>query len=134
MFVLARDSALGPVSIKSIAREQHISETYLEQLFSALRKKGLVKSVRGAQGGYSLTAPPEEVTVGSILSALEGPLTPADCVVEGCANAGDCITHSIWCRIYEGINRVVDSITLQDMLDDFNGQRSAAPEMPERCK
>lgn len=120
MFVLAQRYEDGPQSIKSIAEDQHISETYLEQLFSTLRKSGLITSIRGAGGGYILSRRPEEISVGSVLEALEGPLTPADCVTGNCESAHDCSTHAIWMRIYTGISGVVNSITLKDMLDDYN--------------
>ncbi|MBQ4062617.1 MAG: Rrf2 family transcriptional regulator [Christensenellaceae bacterium] len=124
MFVLAEKYEEGPQSIKSIAENQHISETYLEQLFATLRKSGLITSTRGAGGGYILAKKPDEITVGSILEALEGPLTPADCVTGNCDSAHDCATHSIWLRIYKGISGVVNSITLQDMLNDYNDNSS----------
>jgi len=74
MFELALQSDGAPVSIKSIAERQSISETYLEQLFQKLRQAGLLTSLRGAQGGYLLAKPPGEISVGDILKALEGPL------------------------------------------------------------
>ena len=139
MFVLALQQHEGPVSIKYIAEDQAISETYLEQLFSKLRKSGLVRSVRGAQGGYQLEKPPKDISVGDILKALEGPLAPSDCVVgDGagiCQNSEMCSTRSIWKRIYEGVNAVVDGISLQDMLDDFfSSEHSKTPVDPKRCK
>ena len=131
MFELALQSDGAPVSIKSIAERQSISETYLEQLFQKLRQAGLLTSLRGAQGGYLLAKPPGEISVGDILKALEGPLTPADCVLGNCANSQDCVTRAIWCRIYDGINTVVDSITLGQMLEDYQPQISADR---TRCK
>lgn len=125
MFVLAQRYAQGPQSIKQIAAQEALSETYLEQLFAKLRASGLVVSARGAGGGYRLARSPATISVGEILIALEGPLSPADCVLDSCENSHDCATHAIWCRIYEGINSVVNSITLQDMLDDYAAQHSA---------
>ncbi len=132
MFVLALKYEDGPQSIKSISEAQHISETYLEQLFATLRKSGLISSTRGAGGGYILSRSPKEISVGSILEALEGPLSPADCVTGSCKSAQDCATHSIWMRIYDGISNVVNSITLQDMLDDYNEKKSTLD--LSRCK
>ena len=121
-------------SIKSIAQDQSISETYLEQLFSTLRKSGIVKSTRGANGGYILADEPSKITVGAVLSALEGPLAPAGCVMGSCESSPECATHAIWMRIYDGINNVVNSITFQTMLDDYNNiSQAASPDMT-RCK
>ncbi len=132
VFVLAQKQAEGPLSIKYISEDQSISETYLEQLFSTLRKAGIVKSVRGAGGGYILAEKPCDITVGRILEALEGPLAPAECVKGSCAGADDCSTHAIWMRIYDGISNVVNSISLQDMLDDCEEKSSSLNH--SRCK
>lgn len=131
MFDLALNSDGGPLPLKTIAERQEISEPYLEQLISALRKAGLVTSVRGARGGYMLAHPPEEITVGEIIRTLEGPMAPVDCVVEDepahCSRAEYCVTRGIWEKIRDSINSVIDGITLQDMLDDYkriNGQEN----------
>lgn len=122
MFDLAIHHGEGPIPLKSIAERQGISEHYLEQLAAVLRRAKLIKSVRGAQGGYMLTRKPEDITIGDILRALEGPLAPADCVIEGdhveCDYAACCVTRSVWEKIRNGLNKVVDSITLQDMCDE----------------
>jgi Rrf2 family cysteine metabolism transcriptional repressor len=121
MFQLAIHYGEGPVPLKNIADEQNLSENYLEQLVSALRKEGLLNSVRGAQGGYMLSKPPKDITVGNILRILEGNLAPADCVIdEGyeCENEESCVTKLVWVRIRDSIDEVIDSITLQDMLNE----------------
>lgn len=123
MFELAKKYGSGTMSLKDIAKNQDLSETYLEQLISHLRKAGLVNSVRGAQGGYELSKPPVEITVGEVIRILEGPLAPADCVLDEepeCGRAGYCVTRPIWEKIMESINNVIDSITLQDMINDYN--------------
>lgn len=123
MFDLAIHYGEGPISLKSIAERQVISEHYLEQLIAGLRKAGLVNSVRGAQGGYMLAYKPSEITVGNIIRVLEGPLGPADCVLEdepaSCQNSDYCVTRSVWEKIRLSISQVIDSITLQNMLDDY---------------
>lgn len=134
MFTLAQRSDGQPVSLKTIADEQNISITYLEQLFSKLRAAGLVTSIRGAMGGYILAKPADEISVGSVLSALEGPLTPADCVVGNCDKAADCFTHDVWCKIYDGINGVLESMTLGNMLNDCRTKESLCGNDTERCK
>ncbi len=120
MYQLATHYGKGPIPLKQIADEENLSESYLEQLVSQLRKEGLLKSVRGAQGGYMLAMPPEEITVGNVLRVLEGNLAPADCIMEdyGCENEENCITKLVWIKIKDSIDEVVDSITLQDMLDE----------------
>lgn len=123
MFDLAQHFGQGPISLKSVAERQGISEHYLEQLIAGLRKAGLVKSVRGAQGGYALAKEPGELTVGDVIRVLEGPIAPMDCVSEEvgddpCSRAEFCITRGIWRRVRDSINEVLDSITLQNMCDD----------------
>ena len=121
MFQLAIHYGEGPIPLKSIADEQNLSENYLEQLVSVLRREGLLNSVRGAQGGYMLAKSPIDITVGNILRALEGNLAPVDCVIseeyEG-EKEESCVTKLVWERIRDSIDEVVDSITLQDMLDE----------------
>lgn len=110
----------GPVSIKAIAARNEIPELYLEQLFLPLRRKGLIQSVRGAQGGYELTRPPNEVVVGDALRALEGTTALIECVEkDGCGSECSCPSRFVWKRVQQGIDSAVNSITLQDMLDDM---------------
>lgn len=121
MYQLAIHYGEGPIPLKQIADEENLSENYLEQLVSQLRKEGLLISVRGAQGGYMLAMPPVEITVGNVLRVLEGNLAPADCIIEGdngCENEDNCVTKLVWIKIKDSIDEVVDSITLQDMLDE----------------
>lgn len=124
MLDIAIHSSEGQVSLKSIAERQEISENYLEQLFATLKKSGLVKSVRGAQGGYYLAGKPEEISIGSILRALEGSLAPVDCVLEenaqSCTRADSCVTKLIWEKMRDKINEAVDSISLKDLVQEYN--------------
>lgn len=124
MFDLAVHYGDGPIALKSIAERQIISDHYLEQLIAILRKAGLVKSVRGAQGGYMLATDPKNITVGDIIRTLEGPLAPSDCVMEdeskACERANYCVTKGVWEKIRDSVNNVIDSITLEDMLEDYN--------------
>jgi Rrf2 family protein len=119
MLDLAINNTGEPVSLKDIARRQEISDKYLEQIISVLNKSGYVKSVRGAQGGYILTRKPSEYTVGMILRLTEGSLAPVSCVDDNstCEKMNDCVTVMIWKRLNEAINEVVDSITLEDLVD-----------------
>jgi Rrf2 family protein len=130
MFDLAQHIGEGPVSLKIIAQRQGISEHYLEQLFGGLRKNGLVKSVRGAQGGYILGREPEDIYVGEIIRVLEGPLAPVDCVAEedpeNCHKAESCVTRLIWERVRDSIAGVIDSVTLADMVENSADKQSEA--------
>jgi Rrf2 family transcriptional regulator, cysteine metabolism repressor len=110
-----------PVSIKSISERQGISEYYLEQLFSPLRKSGLINSIRGAQGGYVLSAIPKAITVAEIMEVLEGPIEISSCLDEkSCNNVDCCATRLLWAKIKDSIDSVTKSTTLQDILDDYN--------------
>ncbi|MGE5615093.1 MAG: RrF2 family transcriptional regulator [Bacillota bacterium] len=122
---LAANCGEGNVALKSIAERQGISENYLEQLFAALKKAKIIKSVRGSQGGYSLAHAPENITVGDVLRALEGSLAPTDCVMENrktrhCGNQDLCVSRSVWEKIRDGINNVIDNITLKELVEDYN--------------
>lgn len=127
MFDLAQRNGEGPISLKSIAERQNLSEHYLEQLFATLRKAGLVKSVRGAQGGYTLAKEPEEIKVGDIIRVLEGPIAPVECVnledPEQCMKSESCVTRSVWAKVRDSIEDVLDSITLADMCKDAEKAR-----------
>ncbi len=122
MFDLAQHYGQGPIPLKTVAERQGLSEHYLEQLIASLRKAGLVKSVRGAQGGYSLSKPPGEITVGDIVRVLEGPIAPLDCVnqddPEHCQKSEHCVTKNVWAKVRDSISEVLDSVTLEDMCRD----------------
>ncbi|MDD6157013.1 MAG: Rrf2 family transcriptional regulator [Lachnospiraceae bacterium] len=128
MLDLATNNSGEPVSLKDVAKRQGISDKYLEQIISVLNKAGYVKSIRGAQGGYLLRKDPSEYTVGMILRLTEGSLAPVACVEDDevvCDRMDACVTSIVWRRINEAINGVVDSITLQDLVDwqsEKNGQ------------
>ena len=116
---VARHDGETPVSVREIADRQEISGKYMEQIISVLSRAGLLKSVRGAQGGYHLAHPCEEITVGMILRATEGDLAPAECVSRGaqhCGRMGDCPSHTVFSRVYSAINEVIDGITLCDLM------------------
>ena len=119
---LAQYSKDAPVSIMSISARQDISERYLEQLMSMLKKAGLVKSVRGAAGGYILAMDVKDLSVGDVLRALEGRLEPVDCAglePDGeCRSADTCVTKYVWKRINESVNRTVDEIRLDQLVEE----------------
>lgn len=110
----------APVSIKTISQRQNISEYYLEQLFSPLRKAKLIKSIRGAQGGYILSKHPKDITVAEIMEILEGPIEISECI-DGvpCDNVDCCATRLLWKKIKNSIDEVMESVTLQDIVNDY---------------
>ncbi|MBP1968761.1 Rrf2 family cysteine metabolism transcriptional repressor [Virgibacillus natechei] len=110
MIDLAKQHGNGPTSLKSIARENNLSEHYLEQLASPLRNAGLIKSVRGAYGGYVLANDPKEITAGDIIRVLEGPITP----VEGIEDE-EPAKQGLWMRIRDAVKDVLDTTTLEDL-------------------
>ncbi len=126
MVDLAAHSTDGScVSLKSIAERQGISEAYLEQLIAVLKKNGFVKSIRGAQGGYILEKDINQISVGDILRALEGPLDVVECVSErGATSCGSgtckkCVTKNVWEKISDSLSEVVNSIYLKDLVDEY---------------
>jgi Rrf2 family protein len=109
------------VALKDVAQRQGISVKYLEQIISVLSHAGFVRSVRGSGGGYMLTNEPKDYTVGMILRLTEGSLAPVQCLeVEhnDCPRADSCVTLGVWEKLYSAINSVVDTITLQDLVND----------------
>lgn len=109
----------GPVSVSDIARRQDIPLSYLEQLFSKLRRGGILKSIRGAQGGYLLARPAGEISVAEIIDALGEPIAFGDCQMEeGCVNAPDCPTFKLWRRVKGSVDTILAETTLEDILKD----------------
>ena len=109
-----------PVSIKDISARQDISDKYLEQIISTLNKAGFVKSVRGPQGGYTLTRQPREYTVGMILRLTEGSLAPVACLddeVNSCTRQDTCATLRLWKMVNDSVSSVVDKVTLADLVE-----------------
>lgn len=121
MVDLAVNTENEAVALSQIAERQGISMNYLEQLIARLKKSGIVNGIRGAQGGYVLAMPPEKISVGDILRALEGDLNPVECseIAEGystCSNADLCVTKYVWKRISDSINDAVDGIMLSELV------------------
>lgn len=134
---LAQYSEIEPVSISSIANRQGISERYLEQLMTMLKKAGLIKSIRGAGGGYVLAKDLTEISVGDVLRALEGNLEPVECTAfsqdDTCAAAGGCVTKYVWQRINESINRTVDEISLEQLVSESKSVNSNPSSAEMKC-
>ena len=126
MYELARSSD-DTVSLADVSSMRNISQGYLEQIIKPLRLAGLVSGRKGFGGGYSLSKAPADVTVGDVIRAVEGPVVPVKCAVVDSANLddhcpSDCSARTVWQRVGQAIDRVLDSITLQDLLSgDIDG-------------
>ncbi len=130
IYDIALNSTEGPVSMRSVAERQMISDHYLEQLMVHLRRAGFVKSVRGAQGGYTLAKSPKEITVGDIIRVMEGPIAPVDCLLSGastdkyyCPKSGACVTRSVWERVGSAIENLLDGITIEDLIKEHSDEK-----------
>jgi Rrf2 family cysteine metabolism transcriptional repressor len=120
LFELAMYQGAGPVSLKTIAERQGLSEHYLEQLAAPLRKAGLIVSIRGAQGGYTLSRPANQISVGDIIRVLEGPIGFTECTSEGepgLIGADGGAVQSVWAEVTRQIIKVVDAVSLQDLVE-----------------
>lgn len=119
MVFLAQHAGEGPQTLKAIA-DFGLPEQYLEQLLGSLRRGGLVQSARGAQGGYQLSRPPEEITLLHIMDVMEGPLTLSECVTDGehqCPMDGKCPSKGALQYLTDSINHLFAGITLKDLID-----------------
>lgn len=121
---LAVHTGGGPVQTREIAARQRIPEQFLEQLMASLRRAEVVRSTRGAGGGYSLAAPPEKITVGDVLRALSGPLVPPELISgENCdGGAGhdapeSVVVRGVWQSVRAALRQTCDTTTLQMLLD-----------------
>lgn len=118
---LAQYGEQEAVSIQSISARQQISDSYLEQLVRKLKKAGLVTSVRGAQGGYRLARPAEEISVGDVLMALEGSIEAVSCQ-EGenpsCVGKDLCVARFVWQKVNKSIQETVDSIMISQLVEE----------------
>lgn len=134
---LAQYSEIEPVSINSIAARQGISERYLEQLMTLMKKAGLIKSIRGAGGGYVLAKEMGEISVGDVLRALEGNLQPVECAAfsqeDSCEASGGCVTKYVWQRINESINKTVDEISLKQLVEESKNVKTTHSSDKMKC-
>ena len=120
MVDLAEHGGDGYVSMRDVARRQEISDKYAGQIMTLLSRAGLVDGVTGKGGGYRLTRQPQEYPLGEILRLTEGSLAPVACLEEEpntCPRAASCATLPVWAGLYKAINTYLDSITLQDLLE-----------------
>jgi len=115
---LAQHEEKRPLQLKVIAERQDISVKYLEQLMSMLRSSGLLRSIRGAKGGYILARPPEQINLSEIFRCLEGSVTTAECTENSdyCERSADCVARDVWIEVEAAIQKILRSITLADMV------------------
>lgn len=123
MAVLTFHYEHGPLPLREISLQEGISFQFLEQIFPDLRRAGLIESVRGAKGGYLLARPPAEINVGDIVRAVEGPITPVNCLAEdsgreACRHRTEgCLTRHVWEKLRDRINEFLDEVSLADLID-----------------
>ena len=120
---LVINSEYGSVTLKAISERQEISERYLEQIFSLLRKSGLIIGRKGAQGGYTLSKSPSEITIGEILRALEGESLLIDINNEDSNDMERFVNKVIWSEINKKINDYFDSITLEYIVEEYKKEK-----------
>jgi Rrf2 family iron-sulfur cluster assembly transcriptional regulator len=118
MLDLAIHDRAGPVTLADISQCQGISLSYLEQLFARLRKSGLVKGVRGPGGGYRLSRPATEISIGDIIRAVDESVDVTRCEGRGdCLNGEACLTHELWTELSHRLYQFLDGITLSQFVD-----------------
>ena len=119
----------GPTSVRDIAERTGLPQPYLEQILLALKGAGLVRSKRGVGGGYVLARPPEQITLGSIVSAVDGPIVAGDFGLPhengACDHEGQCVLLAVWSEVGEHMRQHLDSFTLADMVSRAQGMTPA---------
>ncbi|EFU67890.1 Fe-S cluster assembly transcriptional regulator IscR [Aggregatibacter segnis] len=114
----------GPVSLSDISERQHISLSYLEQLFAKLRRNNLVKSVRGPGGGYKLGHMPEDISIGMIIAAVNENIDTTKCLGKGnCQNGQECLTHTLWDKLSQRIADFLNEITLAELVSQHKQKK-----------
>jgi len=123
---LAANQSTAPLRIKTIARRQDISVKYLEQLMAVLKSAGVVRSIRGSKGGYILAKPANQIKLSDVFDCLEGSVATVECLENEnyCARAADCVTRQVWAEVQQAITNVLQSMTLQDLVDRAKDKRS----------
>ena len=116
----------GPVSLSDISERQHISLSYLEQLFAKLRRNNLVKSVRGPGGGYKLGHMPEDISIGMIIAAVNENIDTTKCLGKGnCQNGQECLTHTLWDKLSQRIADFLNELTLAELVSQHKQNKSS---------
>ncbi len=135
MTELAKAYGHGRRSLTEIAAAEYLPAGYLEQLAIPLRRAGLIEGTRGAHGGYQLTRPPAQVSVGEVVRALEGTVAPVECLSEdyppgSCTRERGCLSRPIWQRVKDSIDQVLDTTTLADLCATADTPAGMAEEAP----
>jgi Rrf2 family iron-sulfur cluster assembly transcriptional regulator len=125
---LSLQSGYGPTSVKAIARRQDLPAPYLEKLLIEMRRAGLVKSIRGAQGGYQLAHKPHQISLGQILAAVGETIDPLSRYHPDEEQAEDWVTFSLWKRLHQKMKEALYSITLADLYYDARSWQAAQGE------
>jgi Rrf2 family transcriptional regulator, cysteine metabolism repressor len=122
MLELALNYNKRPLLLREIAKNQDISEKYLERILSTLKANGFIKSTRGAQGGYTLSRPPSEIKLSDVVQSLEGSLAPVECVDDPkiCNRSNFCATIEVWLKIKKSMMSTLRSMTLKDLIQIQN--------------
>jgi len=133
MIELAQRHGQGPTLLRDVAQAQGISAEYLEQIMVPLRTARLLRSVRGAKGGYYLARPPEQIRLKEIVAALEGDLGLVHCVTEPdrCEKAATCAARGLWCEMHGALDTILSHTTLADLSARQNSLRAAGAESYE---
>jgi Rrf2 family protein len=118
LFELALHWGEGPILLKEIAQRQRIPLPYLQQLIGPLVKTGMIKTFRGTRGGISLLTPPNKIRLSEVVQLLDGSIARVKCVdnPETCSFSGLCVTHDIWSEVKKSTSKVLESVTLQELV------------------
>jgi Rrf2 family transcriptional regulator, cysteine metabolism repressor len=122
LLVLAEKYGDEPVQSHEIAAEAGIPEAYLNQLLISLRRAGLIRSLRGPQGGHGLARHPSQITIAEAVEALEGPLAPVDCLngndKQRCSLSYACVLQPVWTKVQEATQSILSSVTMEDLVHE----------------
>ena len=128
MLDLALHTGKGPITLAEVSGRQHISLSYLEQLFARLRKANLVDSIRGPGGGYELKRPATQISIAEVVLAVNEPITATRCNGKGDCQGGDvCLSHQLWSELSDQIYQFLSGITLDHVI-----QRDFVQQVAER--
>jgi len=123
---LAANYGHGPLQTRVIAQNQEISTKYLEQIMAALKSSGLIRSTRGAKGGYILANSPENIKLSDVFDVFEGQVVTVECVENDkyCKRSEDCIARRVWEEVQRAVRNVLESMTLKDVIEKANNKKS----------
>ncbi len=129
VYALADHAGPEPLKIADIAEREQIPIRFLEVILNELKRHGFVQSRRGAEGGYRLARPADQLTVGEIMRSIDGPIAPVDCVSQTrpkiCDFPGGCNFYSFWGRVRQAISNVVDKTTFADLIKESHDRASS---------